>query len=153
MRSCDTCPGSSECAGDNLVPVLAEIYNLFAAGTADKFDILFALSEQSEELFERYNDQVSRICWTKAALEIIADVLAGVNHPEGDSKTFRDVVRDILGTAVRAFEKFPWHVSGLIGQAPDLYDAISYRDQEDQFASLLSKREFVKLCKDVVYTD
>jgi len=153
LRSCDTCPGSSECADDNLVPVLAEIYALFAAGTADKFDILFALSDQSEELFERYNDQVSRICWTKAALEIIADVLAGINHQLDDNKAFSDVVRDILDTSVRAFEKFPWHVSGLIGQAPDLYEAISYRDRQDQFTSLLSKREFVKLCKDVVYTD
>ena len=153
MRSCDSCPGGSECAGDNLVPVLTEIYSLYVAGETEKFAILFALSERSENLFERYNNQVSRICWTKAALQVIADVLVMGEYPQGRKELFSSYVGNVLGTAVSAFEKFPWYVSGLIGQAPDLYEAISYRDQEDTFASQLSKREFVKLCKDVVYGD
>ena len=153
MISCNTCPGGTECAGDSLAPVLAEIYALYAAGTVDKFDILFALSAQSEALFERYNDQLSRICWTRAALEIIADVLVAADHPEGDKNLVCRHIRDVLGVAVNAFEKFPWYVSGLIGQAPDLYEAIKYREPDDGITSRLSKREFVKLCKDVVYVD
>ncbi len=153
MRTCDTCPGGSECAGDSLAPVLAEIYTLYAAGTTDKFEILFALSDQSEELFERYNDQVSRICWTKAALEVIADVLALSDYPEGNDETFRNRVRDILTATVGAYANFPWYVSGLIGQAPDLYEAVRYLDQNGEFSSRLSRRDFVKLCKDVVYGD
>ncbi len=153
MRTCDTCPGGSECAGDNLAPVLAEIYALYAAGTTDKFEILFSLSDQSEELFERYNDQVSRICWTKAALEVIADVLALSDYPEGNDEIFHNRIRDILMSSVGAYANFPWYVSGLIGQAPDLYEAVSYLDQNGEFSARLSKREFVKLCKDVVYGD
>jgi len=148
VRTCDTCPGGADCAGDNLVAVLAEVYGLYRSGLTDKFEILFALSDQAEALFERYNDQVSRICWTRAALAVIADVLA---HMENDdsAEPFAERVRQVLVTAVGAFEKFPWFVSGLIGQAPELYDAICYAG--DGVALRLSKRDFVKLCKDVVY--
>ena len=152
MRTCDTCPGGSECAGDNLAPVLRQIYDLYAAGFTDKFDILFRLSGEAEALFERYNDQVSRICWTKAALEVIAAnlVSAGVDDEDKDSGIER--VRQNLIASVKAFENFPWYVSGLIGQAPDLYETICYLDAGENFSNLFSKRQFVNLCKDVVYS-
>jgi hypothetical protein len=151
LRSCDTCPGGSECAGDNLVPVLAEIYALYAAGVTDKFDILFALSDDAEALFEKYNDQVSRICWTKGALDVIADILVPTNALGDDKNVSDERVRANLALSVKAFENFPWYVAGLVGQAPDLFEAICYRDQDGVFASQFSKRQFVKLCKDIVY--
>ncbi len=151
MRSCDTCPGGSECAGDSLVPVLEEIYALYQSGVTNKFEILFALSDEAEVLFERYNDQVSRICWIKGALEVIAALLTPPGEINENNDPSVDQVRQTLAVSVKTFENFPWYVSGLIGQAPDLYDAICYRDTSDRFSALLSKRNFVKLCKDVVY--
>jgi hypothetical protein len=151
LRSCDICPGGSECAAVNLTPVLSEIHALYQAGTTDKFEILFALSGEAEELFERYNDQVSRICWTRAALEIIAGVLSSSCVRETNKDVFDEDVRKSLRTAVNAYAEFPWYVSGLIGQAGDLYDAVNYLDESDQFAVQISKREFVKICKKVVY--
>lgn len=153
MRSCDTCPGDLKCAADNLAPVLAEIYTLYAGGTTDKFEILFALSDEFEELFERYNDQVSRICWTKAALEVIAEILSACDGLDQNKDGIRDHVHATLTTAVCAFANFPWYVSGLIGQAPELYEAIAYKDEKNQFVIWLSKREFVKMCKTVVYNE
>lgn len=153
MRSCDTCPGGGNCAADNLAPVLAEIYALYASGTTDKFAILFALSDGSEDLFERYNDQVSRVCWTRAALECIADQVVGRSYSGLDKSAYRQRVREILINAVSAFATFPWYVAGLIGQAPDLFEAIAHRDQQNVFSTFLSKRDFVKLCREVVYPD
>ena len=149
LKSCDTCPGAVGCAGDNLVPVLSEVYALYASGETDKFKILLSLSEDSDELIERYTGQVSRICWTKAALETIANVLSET----ADAEPFRESVIKKLDTAMDAFSNFPWYVSGLIGQVPDLYEAIIYRDENDLFASNISKRDFTKICKDAVYKD
>ncbi len=153
LRTCDTCPGGTNCAGDNLAPVLAEIYALHDGSIRDKFEILFALSDESELLLERYNSQVSRICWTKAALETIANILATCEYPQGDGDIFDENVSHILVRAVRAFANFPWYVSGLIGQAPDLYETVCYREEGNVFASQLSKRSFVKICKEVVYNE
>jgi hypothetical protein len=152
LKSCDTCPGAVGCAGDNLVPVLSEIYVLYASGETDKFKILVSLSDSSDELIERYTGQVSRICWTKAALETIADVLSETSDAS-DIGPFRESVIKKLDTAMDAFANFPWYVSGLIGQVPDLYEAIKYRDKTDLFASNISKRDLVKICKDAVYKD
>lgn len=151
LRTCDTCPGGTNCAGDNLTPVLAEVYALHEAANRDKFDILFALSGESERLLERYNNQVSHICWTKAALETIADVLVAFEYPQGERELFEENVRHILASAISAFANFPWHVSDLIGQAPDLFETVCYRDEGNIFASQMSKRSFVKICKEVVY--
>jgi len=153
VRSCDTCPGGAECAADNLAPVLSEIHALYRSGKTNKFDILFALPDDFEELFEKYNDQLSRICWTKAALEIIAETLATGHNPDHDRQAFVNDVQQRLVTAVGAFENFPWYVAGLIGQAPDLYEEILYRDSPGLFASHMGKREFVKLCRTVIYKE
>ena len=153
MRTCATCPGGANCAGENLAPVLAEVHALYTAGSRDKFAILFALSAQSEALFERYNDQVSRTCWTKAALETIADALAAFAEANGGGEAFDDSVRDILRAMVGAFANFPWYVSGLVGQAPDLYETVRHLEKGDIFASRISKRNFVKICKEVVYNE
>ena len=75
MRSCDICPGGEACAGINLAPILVRVFDLYAAGKTDKFDILFALDEDEEELLETYTSNVSRACWSKAALIAIAEVL------------------------------------------------------------------------------
>lgn len=151
MRSCDTCPGGSECAADNLAPVLAEIYALYRSGMTNKFDILFALPDNSEALFEKYDNQVSRICWTKATLELISGVLASTDYRQADDAEFDAAVRQVLVAMVAAFNKFPWYISGLIGQAPELYEAICFLEQGNIFASQMTKRQFVKLCKAVVY--
>lgn len=153
MRACDTCPGGVSCAGDNLAPVLAEVHALYEAGKRDKFAILFALSEQSETLFERYNNRVSRICWTKAALDTIANELAGIADCQDDDDGFDDYVRHILLSMVGAFANFPWYVSGLVGQAPELYETVGQLKKGDNFASRISKRNFVRICKEVVYSE
>jgi len=142
MRSCDTCPGSTDCAGVNLHPILLQVHGLYAGGVTDKFDILFSLDEASEALLERYDDQVSKACWTKAALLAIADIIATAK--DQDSNT-------LIASAVAAFERFPWQITELLEQAADLYQAIVERDPESPFATTLSKREFIKTCKAIAY--
>ena len=146
MRSCDTCPGTTDCAGINLHPILLQVHGLYADGVTDKFDILFSLDEASETLLERYDDQVSKACWTKAALLAIADIITAAKDQDKDQDT-----NTLISTAVAAFERFPWQITELLEQAADLYQAIVERDPESPFATTLSKREFVKICKAIAY--
>ncbi len=145
MRTCDTCPGGGDCAGLNLHPVLLRVDALFAAGRTDKFDILFALGEEDEALLERFDGQVSKACWTRAALLAIAEILAGEDDAER--------IRARMAAAVAAFERFPWQITELVEQAPDLYGAILEHAPDGPFADALTKRAFVKICKDVAYSD
>lgn len=145
MKTCDTCPGGADCAGLNLHPVLLRVDTLFAAGTTDKFDILFALGEEDEALLERFDGQVSKACWTRAALLAIADILADEDEP--------DRIRARMASSVAAFERFPWQITELVEQAPDLYRAILEHAPDGPFADGLTKRAFVKICKDVAYSD
>lgn len=142
MKTCDTCPGSTDCAGTNLHPVLSQVLGLYAAGTTDKFDILFALGEENEELLERYTYRVSPDCWTKAALLAIAD---------GAVKMDPDDTKELLTVAIAAFERFPWNIAELVEQAPDLYQAIIDSRSDDDFAEQVSKRAFVKICKKIAF--
>lgn len=146
MRACDDCPGGPECAGTSLHPVLAQVFALYAGGTTDKFDILAALGEESEALIEKYDHRVSSLCWSKAALLAIADMVAG----SADSDDFATTTRTTVSTARDAFERFPWKLEEIVEQAPDLYQAIL--DQSSTpLEDVLSKRAFVKICKDVAY--
>ena len=151
MRSCDDCPGSTACSGHNLQPVLVRVYDLFAAGTTDKFDILFALGDEDEAILERYTSHVSRSCWTKAALLAIVDVVGRL----GQLDDIDDVEGQVFGTirtARDAFGRFPWHLDELVEQAPDLYALIQERCPREDLCEKLSKRAFVKVCKAVAYT-
>ena len=146
MRNCDTCPGNTDCAGTYLHPVLSQVLGLYAAGTTDKFDILFSLGEENEALLEKYDDQISKACWTKAALLAIADIITDKN-----SDNWSDEAPVLIASAVAAFERFPWQITELIEQAPDLYQAIFERQPDGAFAADVSKRAFVKFCKTVAY--
>lgn len=150
MRSCDTCPGGAACAGINLAPVLAEVHELYKSGITDKFDILFALEPESEELIERHNDKISRDCWTRAALLTIAGIIAKTEVPDGADAG--EVAHETLRQAIKAFENFPWEVSELMEQAPNLYEAVQDLSQDSGVETKLSKRGFIKVCKNLVYT-
>ncbi len=143
MRTCETCPGGSDCAGFNLHPVLLQVHALFVGGTTDKFDILFALGEEHEALLEKHDNQLSKACWTRAALLAIADIIAARRGTED--------VPALIASAVSAFERFPWQITELVEQAPDLYQDIIENDPEGPFARDMSKRAFVKICKAVAY--
>lgn len=144
MKSCDDCPNTTDCAGVNLHPVLGRVLKLYQGGTTDKFDILFALSDEDEALLEKFDHRVSSTCWSKAALLTIADVLAALPDAPTD-------VNETISTAVDAFQRFPWRVEDLVDQAPDLYQAVKERNADDSFADAVSKRAFMKICKDIAY--
>jgi len=153
MRSCDECPGSTACSGQNLYPVLVRVYDLFAAGKADKFDILFALNDEDEAILERHSVNVSRACWTKAALLAIVEVVGRLSttHKEIDAETMEARVFDTIRVARDAFVHFPWHLDELVDQAPDLYALIQENCPRDDLCENLSKRAFVKVCKSIAY--
>ena len=153
MRSCDSCPSAKGCAGNNLHPVLKQVYDLYAGGVTNKFRILDALDDASEDLLVRFNKQISSVCWTKAALltiaEAIQELLSKNNNIEED---FEPNVRLCVTCASNAFEQFPWRLSELVEQAPDLYEAVLAACPDTEFQKKFSKRKMVKICKDVAYS-
>ena len=144
MKSCDDCPGGTECAGTNLHPVLGRVLALYASGVTDKFDILFQLEPGDEDILDKVNHRISPSCWSKAALLAIADAL---NGGEADA----EAVSATLATARAAFERFPWRLQDLVEQAPDLYQAVRDLDNGETFAAAVSKRQFVKIAKEIAY--
>lgn len=144
MKSCDDCPGGTECAGNTLHPVLGRVLALYGSGTTDKFDILFALEPGDEALLDKVNHRISPECWSKAALLAIADRLAS-SAVNGAQAT------ETLSTACAAFERFPWRLEDLVSGAPDLYQAIQDLSTDDSFTEAVGKRAFVKICKDIAY--
>ena len=146
MRTCDTCPGGKECAAVNLHPILTHVLGLYADGVKDKFDILFSLGEENEALLEKYDAQVSKDCWTRAALLAIAGLIT-VKNP----KKWSHDAPALIGSAVAAFERFPWQINELIEQAPELYEAICENDPNGTFKTGVSKRAFSKFCKSVAF--
>lgn len=155
MKSCDDCPGSVACSGQNLQPVLLRVYDLYGAGTTDKFDILFALGEDDEAILERYSVNVSRACWSKAALLAIAEAVSRLGN---DGLAPDDAVRrvhDAISTARDAFSRFPWNLDALVEQAPELHALIVEQCPDpalcDVLVNALGKRAFVKMCKDIAY--
>lgn len=151
MRSCDTCPGGEACAGDRLTPVLLRVFDLYAGGITNKFEILFALDEAEEELLETCTANVERACWSKASLGAIADIL--VQHEDGIGGDWPAVLEETLSVARDAFARFPWRLTELVEQAPDLHEAVLERTGGNGFSSAISKRAFSKACRAVVYGD
>lgn len=152
MKSCDDCPSSTQCSGHNLQPVLVRVYDLFASGKTDKFDILFALDDEDEAILERYTTQVSRVCWTKAALLAIVEIVGRLGGQGLDSEQLAQQVRTSIATAREAFARFPWQLDELVEQAPDLYALIQERCPDEALCDGMSKRSFVKMCKDIAFT-
>lgn len=151
MRSCETCPGGTACAGNCLMPVLLRVFDLYAGGTTNKFEILFALDEADEDLLETYTTDVQRACWTKAGLAAIAEALVREGQAAADRADWPAVIADTLGTARDAFARFPWHLPDLAEQAPELHANVMDRIRGDAFAGAMSKRSFAKACRAVVY--
>jgi len=151
VRSCDKCPGGGACAGTNLAPVLVRVMDLHGEGKRDKFEILFALGDDDEELLETHTVGVERACWTKAALSAIAEMLVRREVAIKAGAEWQQVVEDTLEAAKQAFADFPWHLPDLVEQAPDLHAEVLERVTGAGFEAAVSKRAFAKLCKAVVY--
>lgn len=151
MKSCDDCPGSTLCSAHNLHPVLVRVYDLYRAGKTDKFAILFALGDADEDILERYSAHVSRVCWTKAALLAIVEVVSRLGHQNFTPEEVVERVHDTIGGARDAFLRFPWSLDELVEQAPDLYTLIQEKCPDAALCDALSKRAFVKMCKDIAY--
>ena len=149
MQSCDDCPGSVKCAGLNLHPILVQVYDLYVGGMRDKFEILFALGEKGEAVIERYDNQVSHACWTKAALMAIVDVVGRVAHEKVSADLAELRVFETVRTARDAFESFPWKFDALVEQAPDLYALIQEQCPDPGMCERMSKRGFIKVCKKI----
>ena len=152
MQSCDDCPSSINCSGHNLHPVLVRVYDLYDAGMTDKFDILFALGDEDEDILERYTAQVSRACWTKAALLAIVEVVTRLGSEDMPPEDATRRVHDTVSAARDAFSRFPWRLDALVEQAPVLYALIVEKCPDKMLGDALSKRAFVKMCKDIAYT-
>ena len=149
MKSCDDCTHNKGCAGISLHPVLLRVLALYAGGTTDKFDILFALGDEAEALLEKYDKRIAADCWTKAALLAIAEAVGqatGLGAGDAGQATHR-----VIQTAFDAFRRFPWRVEELVEQTPDLYQAIGELPGGPAFARAVSKRTFSKICKAVAY--
>ena len=153
MRSCDTCPSSKGCAGNNLHTVLRQVYDLYSNGVTNKFEILESLDDNSEVLLTRFNKQISSICWTKAALLTIAEVIIELFTKEGSEvENIEQNIQNCVLCAKDAFEQFPWRLPELVDQAPDLYEAILEACPENEFSDKFSKRQMIKICKDIAYS-
>lgn len=153
MRSCEDCPGGDACSGERLTPVLVRVFDLYAAGMTNKFEILFALGEEDEALLETYTRNVERACWTKAGLGAIADVLVRRADEADGADDWPAALEATLATARDAFARFPWRLTDLVEQAPDLHEAVLRRTGEGGFAQAVTKRAFAKACKAIVYAD
>jgi len=156
VKSCDDCPGSVKCTSVHLHPILVRVYDLYAGGMHDKFEILFSLSDADEQALELCNAQISRDCWTKAALWAIAEVVARIGTDQGMSgqgvpDDAEQQVYETVRTASAAFAPFPWSLAELVSQAPDLYDWIHQRCQTDELCERISKRSFMKACRDIAH--
>jgi len=154
MQSCDECPGSTQCSGYNLHFILVKVYDFYKAGKTNKFDILFSLDEDDEQLLERYTQNVERACWTKAALLAIVEILTQLSKSGdlGGGKDLESVVSDTIKRARDAFSSFPWHLEELVEQAPDLYAHIQEQCPDEDLCAQLSKRTFIKICKSIAYS-
>jgi len=151
LRSCEECPGTNDCAADNLHPILGRVFALWAGGTRDKFEILFALPEEDEELLEKYDYRTSKPCWTKAALMTLADEIVAriAADPESD---LQQATRDVMSMGRDAFARFPWNLPDLVDQAPALHQAVLLRCEDGEAVEAqLSRRAFVNICKTVTY--
>ena len=151
MKSCDDCPGSNQCSGQNLHPVLVKVYDLYNSGMRDKFDILLALDDADEAILERYTVQVSQACWTKAALLAICEVVTRIANADLSSEEAVMRVYETVSIARDAFSMFPWRLDALVEEAPELYALIVEKCPDEALCQAFNKRAFIKMCKDIVY--
>ena len=153
MQSCDECPGSTQCSGYNLHFVLVRVYDLYQSGKTNKFDILFSLSEDDEQLLERYTQNVERACWTKAALLAIVEILTQLSKSGKltADDDLESVVFETIKGARDAFSSFPWHLQELVEQAADLHAQIQEQCPDEDLCEQISKRGFVKICKSIAF--
>jgi hypothetical protein len=129
------------------------VYDLYARGITNKFDILDLLDDESEDLLIRFNKQISPTCWTKAALLTIAEVIQELLVQEG--RRVEDLEQNLINCislANKAFEQFPWRLSELVEQAPELYETVLEAYPENEFADKISKRQLIKICKGIAYS-
>jgi len=153
LRSCDTCPSSKSCAGNNLHTVLRQVYDLYSKGITNKFEILDSLDDNSEVLLTRFNKQISSICWTKAALLTIAEVITEMLALDGSmEENIEQDIQNCIRCAKDAFEHFPWRLTELVEQAPELYEAILEAYPKNDFLEKISKRQMIKICKSIAYS-
>ena len=133
---------------------MVRAYDLYQSGKTNKFDILFSLSDDDEQLLERYTQNVERACWTKAALLAIVQILTRLSKSgeltPGDD--LESVVFETIKSARDAFGSFPWHLEELVEQAQDLYAQIQEQCPDEDMCEQISKRTFVKICKSIAYT-
>ncbi|HEY9079616.1 hypothetical protein [Magnetovibrio sp.] len=151
VQSCDDCPGSVKCTSVHLHPILVRVFDLYVSGVRDKFDILFSLNDDDEEALELCDAQVSRDCWTKAALLAIAEVVGRIGVEGSADEELEERLYDAIRTARDAFQRFPWHLEELVEQAPALYGLIQEQCPSPELCDRVSKRAFLKACKDIVY--
>ncbi|MGB0747937.1 MAG: hypothetical protein ACPGO3_04270 [Magnetospiraceae bacterium] len=151
MRSCDTCPSGADCAGIGLHPVLVRVYDLYQSGITDKFDLLFALSEEDEAVIERFGHRVGEVCWTKAALLAIVEILSRVWNTDAPTSPEAETAR-VLSAAREAFARFPWRLEDLVAEAPALHELILETCPDDSPFADLPKRGFAKICKEVAWS-
>ena len=153
LQSCVRCPSAKGCAGSNLHPILKQVYYLYTGGVTNKYEILDALDDASEDLLLRFNDQVSSVCWTKAAILTIAEIIQELfEQDDCGAENLENNIRICISRASNAFEQFPWQFSNLVEQAPDLYEAALETCSEFDLAKKISKRQLVKICKDIAYS-
>ncbi len=131
--------------------MLMQVYDLYVGGMTNKFDILDALGDDSEALLVRFNKLISPGCWSKAALLATAEVIERIVSDTGEGGKPEARVRAAIALARDAFENFPWRLSEMVEQAPDLYQAVLDACPDGVFAEQVSKRAFVKICKDIAY--
>lgn len=151
MRSCNDCPGSVKCSSVHLYPILVRVYGLYASGTRDKFDILFSLSDEDEAALEQCNAQVSRDCWTKSALLAIGELVGQLAIEGRAMDEVEQGLYDTIRTARDAFAHFPWHLEELVEQSADLYAHIHEQCPDPQLCEHITKRSFMKACKEIAY--
>jgi hypothetical protein len=135
----------------NLRPVLVRVFDLYAAGVTDKFDILLALGDEDEQILERYTTHVSRVCWSKAALQAIAYVVGRLGHESILPKDVVGRVHETVSMAKDAFSRFPWSLDALVEQSVELYALIVEDCPNAALCEVMNKRLFVKMCKDIAY--
>ncbi|MBT6093242.1 MAG: hypothetical protein HOH04_00050 [Rhodospirillaceae bacterium] len=134
-----------------MAPVLVRVFDLYADGKTNKFDILFSLDEDEEEMLETYTANVRSACWTRAALSAIAEVLVRREAERAAGGDWRAIVEDTLASAKAAYADFPWHLPDLVEQAPDLHAQVLERVSDSGFGGAIPKRLFAKICKATVY--
>ena len=83
----------------------------------------------------------------------MAIVDVAMRHLENEQpRDAEQVLFGVIATARNAFSNFPWRLEELVEQAPELYALIQERCETLELSDVVSKRSFVKACKDIAYS-